>query len=121
MHGFLAPAKGTSIARSSRVITVRFRVTNAAGIPIQGARAAALAAAHRIRVSLRGPGISAVTVACGWSYAHGYLTCAITIPAQVRTGAGNRYTITAAENVTGGFVRVPGVRGASDPEVVYFR
>jgi hypothetical protein len=121
MHGFLAPANGATIARSSRIITVRFRLTNASGTPIPGAHAAALAAAHRVRVSLQGPGISAVTVACGWSYAHWYFTCAIPIPAQVRTGTGSQYTITAGENVTSTFVRVPGVHGASDPEVIHFR
>ena len=121
IHGFLAPAPGSTFARSSRVITVRFRLTNATGTPIPGAQAAALAAAHRIRVSLQGPGITSVTVLCGWSTAHGYFSCGITIPAHVRTGTGNRYTITAAENVTGKFVSVPGVRGAGDPEVIHFR
>jgi hypothetical protein len=121
IHGFLAPASGSTIARSSHVITVRFRLTNASGTPIPGAHAAALAAAHRIRVSLQGPGITGVTVLCSWSYAHGYFTCGITIPARVRTGTGNRYTLTVAENVTGKFVTVPGVRAASDPEVIHFR
>lgn len=121
MHGFLAPASGTTIARSSRVITVLFRLTDASGTPIPSARAAALAAARHVRATLRGPGISAVTVVCGWNATHRYFACAIRIPAGIRTGAHWQYILTAGENAGTGFVSVPGVRGAVDPEVIHFR
>jgi hypothetical protein len=113
---FLAPLPGSTVKRSSRVITVRLRLTNAGDAAISGSRAAA----KHVRATLRGPGISPVTDTCAWNAAHGYFTCTIRIPATVKTGARWQYTITAAENVGTGFVPVPGVRGAADPEVVHF-
>lgn len=121
MRVFIAPAPGSTIARSARVITVRLRLATAAGAPISAAAASALAAAGHIRATLQGPGISAVTAACRWNAADRYFTCTIKIPAKVKTGSRWRYTLTAAENVGPGFVHVPGVGGAADPEVVHFK
>ena len=117
---FAAPAPGSTIARSTHVITVRFQLTNAAGAGVSSADADALAAARDVRATLQGPGISAVTASCGWNAARRLFSCAIRIPAKVRAGSHWRYTITARENVGTGFVPVPGVRGAADPEVVHF-
>jgi hypothetical protein len=80
-------------------MTVRFRLTSANGTPVPGARAAALAAARQVRATLQGPGITAVTVLCNWDGTHGDFTCAIRIPAEIRTGGQWRYTLTAGENV----------------------
>jgi uncharacterized protein YjbI with pentapeptide repeats len=123
MAGFLAPARGATIARSSRVITVRFRLSNAGRTPVTAAVASALAASHHVRAVLRGPGIAAVTANCPWNASRRYLTCAVKIPGGVRTGAAFGYTVTAYENLGDGlgFVRVPGVGGTSDPETVHFR
>ena len=124
MTAFLTPRPGSTIARSSRVTTVRFRLFNADRKPLSATIAAALAAEHRLRATLRGPGITAVTANCGWDAAHQYLTCAIKIPRKVKTGAKFRYTITAYENLVTSFVRVPGPWGVAvttDPETVHFR
>jgi hypothetical protein len=119
--GFLAPARGSTIARSSRVITVRFRLANASGTAISGTLAAALAAGHHVQATLRGPGIAAVTANCGWNAIRNYLTCAVKIPGGVKTSVKPQYTITAIENVGTGFVKVPGVHDATDPDTVHFR
>jgi uncharacterized protein YjbI with pentapeptide repeats len=121
LHGFIAPAAGAAIVRSSHVFTVRFRLTSASGNPVSGSLAKALAAAKGVRVTLRGPGISAVTVNCGWNAAQQDLACVIGIPSGVLAGSAQRYTITAAENVGTGFLAVPAVGGTANPEVVHFR
>jgi uncharacterized protein YjbI with pentapeptide repeats len=121
LHGFIAPANGATIARSSKTITVRFRLTSANGAAISASLAKALAAAHDVRVTLQGPGIKAVTVYCGWNASQQDLTCAIRIPSGVRTGTAQRYTLTAAENVGTGFLTVPVVKGGANPEVIHFR
>jgi hypothetical protein len=61
------------------------------------------------------------TNTCAWDAAQQYLACAIHVPAGVKTGSSQRYTITATENVSTAFRTVPGVRGAADPEVIHFR
>jgi uncharacterized protein YjbI with pentapeptide repeats len=121
LHGFIAPANGATIARSSKRITVRLRLTSANGAAISASLAKALAAAHDVRATLQGPAIKAVTVYCGWNASQQDLTCAIGIPSGVRTGSSQRYTLTATENVGTGFLTVPAVRGTADPEVIHFR
>jgi uncharacterized protein YjbI with pentapeptide repeats len=121
LHGFIAPVAGATVARSVKTMTVGFRLTTSNGAPIASSAAAALAAAHDIRVSLRGPGISVVTVGCGWNAAQKAFACAIRIPSGVRTGSTQAYTLTAGENVGTGWLNVPGVRGAVNPEVIHFR
>jgi uncharacterized protein YjbI with pentapeptide repeats len=121
MGKFLAPVPGSTVARSARVISVRFRLTDASDAPIPAANAAAIGAAHHVRVTLRGPGITAAAVLCGWNAAQHYFSCTIKIPAGVRTGAKNAYTITAGEYVGTGFVQVPSVVKGANPEIVHFR
>ena len=74
-----------------------------------------------MRAALRGPGLSAVTVNCGWNAAQQDLACVIRIPSGTRTGTAQRYTITATENVGTGFLTIPAVHGTTDPEVIHFR
>jgi hypothetical protein len=121
MKGFIAPANGSTVARSSKTITVRFRLTLYTGASVFGGTQASLAAAHGVRATLSGPGIKAVTVNCGWNASQANLTCAIPIPSGVRTGSSQRYTITAAENVGTGFLTIPAVLGTVNPEVIHFR
>ena len=118
---FLAPANGATISRSSGVITVEVRLASANGLAIAGSRQASLAAAHDVRVTLRGPGVSGLTAYCGWNATHGYLACAIHFPSWVRTGSTNTYTITVTENVGTGFLTVPAVHGGANPIGIHFR
>jgi hypothetical protein len=118
--GFIAPSPGSTIRKSSHTIKARFRLTNSAGKAIAATIAAALASAHHVRVTLAGPGITAATVTCNWSSAAAAFSCPIKIPAAVRTGTSNRYTITAAESTGAGFVKVPTVGKGSNPETVHF-
>jgi uncharacterized protein YjbI with pentapeptide repeats len=122
LHGFIAPGNGATVARSSKTITVRFRLTSANGSPISASVEKSLASAHYARVKLAGPGITAVTVNCGWNAPQGDLTCAIRIPSGVKTGGSQKYTLTAAEGLVGyGFLTVPAVHGTANPEVIHFK
>jgi uncharacterized protein YjbI with pentapeptide repeats len=121
LHGYIAPVAGGTVARSVKTMTVAFRLTTSSGAPIATSAAQALAAAHDVRVSLRGPGISVVTVVCGWNATQRAFTCAIRIPSGVRTGSRQDYTLTAGENVGTGWLNVPAVHGTVDPEVIHFR
>jgi uncharacterized protein YjbI with pentapeptide repeats len=121
LHGFLAPASGSTIARSSKTIAVRLRLTSATGRTIPASVAKALAAASDVQATLRGPGIPVVATTCSWNATQQDITCAIRIPSGVRTGSAQRYTITADENVGTGFLTVPAVGATTDPEVVHFR
>jgi hypothetical protein len=38
---------------------------------------------HQVRATLRGPGIAAVTVTCGWNATGKYLQCMIPTPRKV--------------------------------------
>jgi uncharacterized protein YjbI with pentapeptide repeats len=117
--GFAAPRSGATLARS-KPVTVRFRLANHAGTAIASNLAAALAKARKLRVTLRGPGISAVAAVCSWNASTRYVQCTIAVPARVRDGRAVKYTITATENVGTGFIVAPGVRRAADPETVHF-
>jgi hypothetical protein len=118
--GFIAPRVDAKLSPTARSITVRFTLANAAGKAIPASTEAALAAAHDIRATLRGPGIKAVVSSCSWN-AHGkYAQCVIPRPLHVRTGARNKYSITATENLGSGFVTVPVDYQSENPEPVYF-
>lgn len=121
LHGFIAPAAGSTVARSSKKITVRLRLTNSKGAAVPAAVARTLAAHHDVRVTLTGPGIKAVTVNCGWNTSQQDLACLIGIPTAVRTGSAQKYTLTATEDVGTGFLAAPAVGGTADPEVIHFR
>ena len=120
--GFIAPPAGSTLAKSARDITVRFRLVRAGDKAITAAAGKALAAARDIRMVLRGPGIRSASALCEWSSAsHGSFSCALSTPAKVRTGRKNKYTITIEENVRTGFYAVPAVGRTANPEAVYFR
>jgi uncharacterized protein YjbI with pentapeptide repeats len=119
--GFIAPVPGSTIAKSSHTIKAKFRLTNAAGKSIASTVAASLAAAHHVRVTLAGPAIGPVIAVCAWNSTARVFICPIKIPAGVRTGTSNRYTITAAENLGSGFVKVPAVGKGGNPEAIHFR
>jgi len=121
MDGFLAPKPGSTLRKSARQITVRFRLADASGQPASPAAVASLAAAGRVGVTLRGPGIRPVTARCAWVASERYLRCQLPVPAGVRTGRTSDYTITAAEHLGAAFVTVPAVGGAVNPEVIHFR
>jgi hypothetical protein len=74
-----------------------------------------------VHITLAGPGIHATTNTCAWNAAQQYLACAIHVPAGVKTGSSQRYTITTTENVSTTFQAVPGVLGRSGQEVIHFR
>jgi hypothetical protein len=50
-----------------------------------------------------------------------HFACGIRIPAGVRTGSRQRYTLTVSENADAGFLTAPAVRGTADPEVIHFQ
>ena len=117
--GFAAPKPGSMLIRSSPV-AVSFGLTATGGKPVPASAAAALAKAHLIRATLRGPGIKATTAVCDWSAKAGTFQCRIDVPGTVRTGKDERYTITAAEDFGHGFVATPAGK-AANPEVIHFR
>jgi uncharacterized protein YjbI with pentapeptide repeats len=121
LHGYISPAARSTVARSVKTMTIRFRLTTSSGAAITASAGKALGAARDVRVSLRGPDIKVVTVACGWNATQKDFTCAIRIPSGVRTGTAQDYTLTAGENVGTGWLNVPALRGTSNPEVIHFR
>jgi hypothetical protein len=121
MAGFLSPVNGATFARTTRVITVRFRLTDSSGRAISASHAKAFAAAHEVHGTLAGPGIHATSNTCAWDATGQYLACAIHVPAGVKTGSSQRYTITMTENVSTAFLTIPAVRGTADPVVVHLR
>lgn len=121
--GYLAPASGSDIARAQRTFVVKFRLGNANDQLLSPGIAAALAAAHQVKVTLTGPRIRPEAVLCSWHDAaalNGYFTCSVKIPSGVLTG--RRYHITARENVGSGFVTAPAINAtAGNPQIVHFR
>jgi hypothetical protein len=61
-----------------------------------------------VRVTVRGPGIAAVTADCAWATVAKVFQCA------------SPYTITAYENPGPGFSAAPAVGSAVNPETLYF-
>lgn len=116
--GFTGPKPGSILSKSAPV-AVGFRLTAAAARPIAAGTAAALAKAHMVQATLRGPGITATTAVCGWNAKAKTFTCQIKVPRGVKTGTGVRYTITAAENFGHGFLVTPAGKSAN-PEVIHF-
>jgi hypothetical protein len=118
--GFSSPRPGTTVARSARTITVRFRLIGAGSKPIASSIARSLAARHHVRVKLAGPGIKPVTATCSWSAASKVFRCALRIPAGIKRGKSRRYTITSAVNLGAGFMPVPTTGKVVNPEIIHF-
>jgi hypothetical protein len=121
MHGFAAPRKGATIARSARSFVVRFKLTNSAGALYSTREQRAMAAHNEIRMMLSGPGISPERVRCSWVQSQLNMSCTIRIPSTVKTGRGESYELTAGENLGAGYIAVPAVGGTVDPEVIHFK
>jgi hypothetical protein len=64
--GFAMPKPGSTLPKSTRTITVSFRLADAQGHAIPASWAAALAKAGQVRITFTGPGISRATAACAW-------------------------------------------------------
>jgi hypothetical protein len=67
--GFSMPKAGSRLKKSVARITLRFRLANAANVPILASAAAVIAKANHRRVTLRGPGIAPVITDCAWAIA----------------------------------------------------
>ena len=83
-------------------------------------RAAALASTYDVRATLRGPLTSPVISSCSCNASAKEFQCSITRPRHIRTGRTHKYSITATENVGGGFLTVPPDALSQNPESVYF-
>lgn len=91
----------------------------AKGAQIRAEDARRLAAQHRIRVVLTGPGIKATYADCAWQAAGRDFRCSLRVPASARHG--RKYSVTAQEKPGTGFVTAPAIGRARDPEVFYLR
>lgn len=119
--GFISPLPRSTLSKSASNIPVKFRLTNASGVPISATLAAALAAAGKVQVTLAGPPAISVTVPCIWDPLNLFFQCNIKTQKGLGTGFSKPYTITAYENVGTGFVVAPPVGAAVNPETVYFK
>jgi uncharacterized protein YjbI with pentapeptide repeats len=118
--GFSYPRPGSAVPRSPRVIYAVFGLDGAT-TSISRSTGAAMARAHDVRVTLRGPGISPVSALCAWHSAGSYFRCALRFPRSVRAGRSERYTITAYErDPDTGLVIAPGEPTAVNPETIHF-
>lgn len=117
--GFASPKPGSKLAKSAPAIIVTFRLANGRGKPVSASLASKLSQKHQVRVTLTGPGSTAVTAACRWDSKIEYFRCSIKTPSRVKTG--RSYRIRAAENVGTGFVTAPVIGKATNPEVITFR
>jgi uncharacterized protein YjbI with pentapeptide repeats len=120
-YGFGGFAKLGTPKKSAKTLTVTFGLVSGTGKAIPVSYAAALSAAHAVRVTLRGPGISAVTGTCAWSVRAKSFTCTLAIPHAVKTGKASNYTITAQENSGFGFITAPKVGTAVNPLTIHFQ
>jgi hypothetical protein len=126
--GFMAPLpKSTSTYQSGSTIPVKFVLTNASGQPIAASTASALAASHQVEATLSGPNTTATILAsslCTWSASGQLFQCNLKTPSKLRTGSNNAYSITALENVGGGFLPAPPYTSRAadaNPETIFFK
>jgi uncharacterized protein YjbI with pentapeptide repeats len=117
---FSTPADGTSVARSTQAIHADFGLDGAGGHPIATRIARQLAAEHKIKVTLTGPGIRPSTASCAWHAASREFACTITIPDGVQPGRSHTYRMTALEDVGSGFVTAPRLGKAANPIIIHF-
>lgn len=89
------------------------------GAQIPAKDASKLAAQHRIRVVLTGPGIKASYADCAWLAAGHSFRCSLRVPASARPG--RQYSVTAQEKPGTSFVTAPAIGRAHDPELFYLR
>ena len=115
---FDKPRYGSRVRPSHGRISVVLQLVSAKGAQISAANARKLAAQHRIRVVLTGPGIKAAYAACAWAAGHEF-RCSLRVPASARPG--RKYTVTAQEKPGTSFVTAPAIGHARDPELFYLR
>jgi hypothetical protein len=118
--GFTAPAPGGTLSPSAPTIDVRFALTGVSGTPIPANTAAGLATTHSVRATLRGPGGTTRWAACAWNAKGLFFECVINRPKHVLTGHRHPYSITATENLGGGWVTAPIDYLSQNPAPVYF-
>ena len=118
--GFASPAANSTLKKSGKTITVRFRLAGANGKAISATLGKQLGASRKISVVLAGPRIKATTATCAWYTKGSEFTCTIKIPAAAVTGSKQNYTITAREDLAG-FTTAPATGRAKNPEIVHFR
>src|SRR6202034_2158288 len=115
---FVAPAASSTIARSGKTVSVRFRLAAANGKSITAALGRQLAGEHKITVALAGAKIKGMTASCFWSAAGGEVTWTVKMPAVVAAGQKTSYTVTAREHLAG-LTAAPPLGRAKNPEVVH--
>jgi len=119
--GFTSPRRRSTVAKSAHTVVARFMLLTSAGKPITAKQAAALAAAHQVRATLRGAAIPAATATCTWDGAARSFRCSIKIPTKAKTGKAHPYSLTAAENLGTGFIKAPAAGNALNPETIFFK
>lgn len=122
--GFQLPSTSTPLPnKAGSPITVRFKLTDALGKPLDAPTATSLAAAGDLRAGLTGPGLGTTQpppALCSWLGKGSFFQCVLKTPAGVTSGTG--YSVTAAQNVGGVFVPVPPYTNAyANPETISFQ
>jgi hypothetical protein len=125
--GFRAPAPKSSDNKPGVKIPVKFTLRDASGHPLTSAEAAALAAAGSVKVVLSGPNASTRQLAssrCSWAGARHVFKCNLKTPSGLKAGKNNRYSLTALEDLGGGFIPIPPFTtraAAANPETIFFK
>jgi uncharacterized protein YjbI with pentapeptide repeats len=119
--GFSSPKPGSSVRKSARSFSARFKLTNAKGAKVSAAIGRSLAHNHEVRATLSGPGITPVNATCRWNAAAINFRCTIKFPATVKTGASHRYTVVVSENSGKGFAQAPKRAGVATQLHIHFK
>jgi uncharacterized protein YjbI with pentapeptide repeats len=121
LAGFVSPHPGATVAKSSRELTVRFRLELASGQIIDGGTARSLARDHVLRASFTGPGVEPITATCGWLASGRAFACSIRLAPGVRAGSKARYAVTAIEKIGPRYRPAPPATGVANPETIHFK
>jgi uncharacterized protein YjbI with pentapeptide repeats len=119
--GLTAPAPGSSIRKSARSFSVRFRLTNFHGKSVTSSIGGSLTSAKEVRVSLTGPGITKVNASCSWSASLHKFKCTVHFSGKVKTGKSHNYKVTVSENYGRGWAKAPKRAAAVNPAIVHFK
>jgi uncharacterized protein YjbI with pentapeptide repeats len=119
--GLTTPKPGSSIRKSTRTFTAKFRLTNFHGSAVSNSIGRSLTTGHEVRATLRGPGIKPVIASCTWSSSLRKFRCIIDFSGKVKTGKSHKYTVSISENYGRGFSRAPKRTGAANPATIHFK
>jgi hypothetical protein len=119
--GYSTPKSGSTLAKSTKKITVEFKLATVTGARLTPAIGASLQSDAAIRVAFSGSGITTVTSSCSWIASSGEFTCTITVPKGIKSGSKYPYHITAQETPGTSFQTAPALHGIVNPESIYFR